>query len=78
MTPTKRYLNDAEDQFLAFLDNVKKVYSPSKTKRLNPIPRPIVKKRKDPIPETSETTAKRPALLSLTNKLNLSSDDDFQ
>lgn len=74
----KRYLNDAEDQFLAFLDNVKKVYSPSKTKRLNPIPRPIVKKRKDPIPETSETAAKRPALLSLTNKLNLSSDDDFQ
>ena len=69
----RRYLNDAEDPFLAFLDNIKKVYSPNNSKRLNPPPRPIVKRK-----EPTETAAKRPALLPLINILNMSSDDDFQ
>ena len=73
----KRYLNDAEDKFLAFLENIKKVYSPQDSKRLDPIPWPI--KRKEPIPEEQVKSAKRPALLPLPPSfLNLSSDDDFQ
>ena len=73
----KRYLSDAEDKFLAFLESIKKVYSPQDSKRLDPIPRPI--KRKEPIPEEQLKTAKRPALLPLPPSfLNLSSDDDFQ
>ena len=73
----KRFLNDAEDKFLAFLENIKKVYSPQDSKRLDPIPRPI--KRKEPIPEEQVKSAKRPALLPLPPSfLNISSDDDFQ
>ena len=73
----KRYLNDAEDKFLAFLENIKKVYSQQDSKRLDPIPRPI--KQKEPIPEEQVKSAKRPALLPLPPSfLNLSSDDDFQ
>lgn len=71
----KRHLNSADDQFLTFLNSIKTVYNPSSTKRLNPIPRPIVKKRKK---EEQEGVVKRPVLIPLTNRLNMSSDDDFQ
>ena len=74
----KRYLNDAEDTFLSFLDNIKKYYSTQETKGLDldPIPRPV--KLKEPVLEENGTSGKRSALLPLTSILNFSSDDDFQ
>ena len=73
----KRYLNSATDQFLAFFDLIKTVYSPSDSQRLNPIPKPLEKKRSHSHIETNPAS-KRPALQPLANILNMSSDDDFQ
>ena len=73
----KRYLNSATDQFLAFFDLIKTVYSPSDSQRLNPIPKPLEKKRSHSHIETNPAS-KRPALQPLANILNMSSDDDIQ
>ena len=72
----KKHLYNSVDPFLTFLDCVKTVYTPENMKRLNPVPRPVVKKRK--ATEELSTEPKRLAFAPLTNFLNMSSDDYFQ
>ena len=73
----KRHRNSATYQFLAFFDLLKNVFSLIDSQRLNPIPKPLEKKRSHSNIEINPAS-KRPALQPLTNILNMSSDDDFQ
>ena len=72
----EKNLNNSNDPFLTFLDCVETVYIPENTKRLNPVPRPVVKERK--ATEELSTEPKQLAFAPLIKFLNVSSDDDFQ
>lgn len=70
----EKHLNNANDQFLKFFQCINTVYYPSNSKRLKPVHKPI-KPHQD---SATSVTSKQKALLPIFNKLNTSSDDDYQ